>query len=153
MDGNGIPEQLSKIGKEPLEQSFSGEYFFQSIKQRNTPVKNLLMDNHIVTGIGNIYAAESLFAAGISPLRPGNTLSLNECIELVEASRQILRDAIALGGTTIADFRQLDGSEGKFVQSLKIYGKKGEVCSRCGCKIQQVRIGGRSSCYCPGCQK
>ena len=108
------------------------------------------MDNTIVTGIGNIYAAETLFACGIAPQRPASSLTRRECAALVRAARRILRAAIRLGGTTVHDFRNVDGSEGKFVQRLKIYGKA--KCPRCGSATAKVVLGGRTSWYCPTCQ-
>lgn len=148
-----LPEQLEKLGAEPLSEEFSGKTFFAACSKRNSPVKNLLMDNSIVTGIGNIYAAETLFAAGVSPCRSGKELSLRECERIVRFAREILTAAIEAGGTTISDFRHVDGSEGEFVRNLQIYGKENQPCPRCGKIIQSVRIGGRASCFCPGCQK
>ena len=150
---DGIPEVLAKLGAEPLSDDFSGESFFKCCSKRTTPVKNLLMDNTIVTGIGNIYAAETLFASGIHPARPGNRLLPGECCRIAENAKSILLDAIECGGTTISDFRHVDGSEGKFVQNLKIYGKENSPCPVCGTTIQAIRIGGRNSCFCPECQK
>ena len=111
------------------------------------------MDNAVVTGIGNIYANEALFASGVSPLRPSPELTKSECAKLAENAKRILRRAIEAGGTTISDFLNVDGSEGKFVQELKIYGRAGEACPRCGATVGCVRLGGRSSFYCPNCQK
>lgn len=148
-----LPESLAKLGAEPLEDEFTGKMFFEVCRKRSVPVKNLLMDNAIVTGIGNIYAAEALFAAQVDPRRSGNTLTLKECEKITAAAKKILLAAIECGGTTISDFRHVDGSEGKFVQNLQIYGKKGDSCPICGKIIESVRIGGRSSFFCPGCQK
>ena len=150
---DGIPESLAGLGVEPLSEKFTGEYFFAAVSGRSVPVKNLLMDNSIVTGIGNIYAAETLFAAGIAPDRQGKNLTLKECCRITECAVKILKLAIEAGGTTISDFRHVDGSEGKFVQNLQIYGKTGEKCRRCGTVIVCIRLGGRASCFCPGCQK
>ncbi|MBE6375020.1 MAG: bifunctional DNA-formamidopyrimidine glycosylase/DNA-(apurinic or apyrimidinic site) lyase [Lentisphaeria bacterium] len=153
LQSDGFPAVLADLGVEPLSEDFTGEYFLRCCSNRATPVKNLLMDNKIVTGIGNIYAAETLFASGVSPLRPGKMLTSSEASEIVKNAREILQRAIADGGTTISDFRHVDGSEGKFVQNLQIYGKDNEKCPRCGTVIQSVRLGGRASCYCPECQK
>lgn len=150
---DGIPEVLSKLGLEPLSDDFNGKSFFQACSGRTSPVKNLLMDNTIVTGIGNIYAAETLFAAGINPARPGNKLLPEECSNIVKHAKRILLESIECGGTTISDFRHVDGSEGKFVLNLKMYGKTGTPCPRCGAEIKSLRIGGRTSCFCPECQK
>ena len=152
-DASGMPAMLASLGAEPLSDSFTGEYFFSACRNRNIPVKNLLMDNNIVTGIGNIYAAETLFAAGIDPRRPGKEQTLPECRQIAEHAKKILLSSIERGGTTISDFRHVDGSEGKFVLELKIYGKTGEKCPRCGAVVECVKLGGRSSCFCPECQK
>ena len=148
-----LPEVLAGLGAEPLDDEFTGKMFFEACRKRVVPVKNLLMDNSIVTGIGNIYAAETLFAAGVDPRRSGRTLTLKECEKIVSAAKKILNAAIECGGTTISDFRHVDGSEGKFVQNLQIYGKKDEPCPSCGKIIEAVRIGGRSSFFCQECQK
>ncbi len=149
----GFPAVLAHLGVEPLSGDFTGEYLFEKCRKRNVPVKNLLMDNQIVTGIGNIYVAETLFASGIDPRRPGSGLRVDECRSIVENARKILQSSIECGGTTISDFRHVDGSEGKFVLNLQIYGKAGMPCPVCGTVIDCVRLGGRSSCFCPECQK
>ena len=148
-----FPETLSDLGVEPLSEEFTGKLLFDNFKKRSGCVKNALMDNAIVVGIGNIYANETLFECGIDPRRKANLVTLAECELLVGTSRKILLRAIEAGGTTISDFKNVDGSEGKFVQELKIYGKDGEKCPRCSAIIESVRLGGRNSFYCPGCQK
>ena len=150
---DGFPAVLAGLGVEPLSDDFNGARFHAACAKRSAPVKNLLMDNAIVTGIGNIYAAETLFAAGIDPRRPGNKLTLAECSAIAAAAKEILRRSIAAGGTTIADFRHVDGSEGKFVLDLQIYGKENSPCPRCGTPVSSVRLGGRASCFCRRCQK
>ena len=148
-----FPEALSSLGVEPLSDEFDGAYLYAASRRRKVAVKLLLMDNAVVTGIGNIYANEALFASGVSPLRPSPELTKSECAKLAENAKRILRRAIEAGGTTISDFLNVDGSEGKFVQELKIYGRAGEACPRCGATVECVRLGGRSSFYCPNCQK
>jgi formamidopyrimidine-DNA glycosylase len=148
-----FPETLSGLGVEPLSGEFTGKLLFDNFKKRSGCVKNALMDNAIVVGIGNIYANETLFECCIDPRRKANTVTLAECELLAETSRKILLRAIECGGTTISDFKNVDGSEGKFVQELKIYGRSGETCPRCSAVIASVRLGGRNSFYCPGCQK
>ena len=150
---DGIPGSLAALGMEPLSDEFTGKSFFEAVKNRTTPVKNLLMDNGIVTGIGNIYAAETLFASGIDPRRQGNKLTLKECEKITNNAKAILRRAIEAGGTTISDFRHVDGSEGKFALQLQIYGRENEPCPVCGSVIECVKLGGRSSCFCRRCQK
>ena len=111
------------------------------------------MDNAVVVGIGNIYATETLFASGIDPRKRASELSLEECEKLVRNAKLILQRAIEAGGTTISDFLNVDGSEGKFAVELQIYGRKGSPCPRCGAVIEAVKLGGRTSAFCPGCQK
>ncbi len=148
-----MPPSLAKLGVEPLSADFNGNYLYRKSRDRHTPVKCFLMDNAVVVGIGNIYTAETLFAAKVRPDREAASLTKKECGALAENAVAILTQAISDGGTTIADFRNVDGSEGKFVQHLQIYGKRGETCPRCGHKISVIRQGGRSSFFCPGCQK
>lgn len=151
---NGVPLELEKrLGVEPLTSDFNGEFLFLASRLRKNPVKNFIMDNAIVVGVGNIYATESLFAAGISPLRPAGELTRQEADRLADEIKAILTRAIAAGGSTIRDYRHVDGSEGKFAQTLLMYGHAGEPCPRCGHTIECVKLGGRSSCYCPECQK
>ena len=150
---DGWPEALAGLGVEPLSEEFSGDYLYALSRRRKVAVKLLLMDNAVVTGIGNIYANEALFAARVSPERPAPELTKQECRRIVAAAKAILARAIEAGGTTISDFLNVDGSEGKFVRELKIYGRAGEPCPECGCEVRCVRQGGRSSFYCPRCQK
>lgn len=148
-----VPQELAELGVEPLSDAFTGKYLKLRLAGRKQKIKTAIMDNRIVVGVGNIYANESLFLCGISPLREAGTISLRQCNELVGQIRDTLRKAIAAGGTTIADFKSVDGSEGKFVQQLNIYGKDGTACPRCGDMIVRDTIGGRSAFHCPGCQK
>ena len=127
------PEELAALGAEPLSDEFTGEYLYAASRRRKVAVKLLLMDNAVVTGIGNIYANETLFAARVSPERPSPELTRPECRRIVDAAKAILARAIEAGGTTISDFLNVDGSEGKFVQELRIYGKAGLPCPVCGC--------------------
>lgn len=147
------PPELATLGVEPLSEAFDAEYFFRRSRGRTGPLKVFLMNNEIVTGVGNIYATEALFAAGLRPTRQAGSLSRKECGMLVTAVRQVLRNAIAAGGTTIHDYRHVDGSEGKFEQELRVYGRAGQPCEVCGTPIRTVRLGGRSSAFCPHCQK
>ena len=148
-----FPKVLDKLGVEPLTSDFNGQMLFEALKQRRGCVKNSIMDNEIVVGIGNIYANETLFICKIDPRRPANEVTLKECNMIAETAKKVLARAIECGGTTISDFKNVDGSEGKFVQELKIYGKAGEKCPECQSIIAEVRLGGRNSFYCPKCQK
>lgn len=150
LGADGWPECLSDIGVEPLSPMFTGKFLFAKSRGRKKSAKEFIMDNAIVTGIGNIYAAETLFASGVRPQRSAAKLTLAECAAIVQNAKRILKLAIKWGGTTVSDYRNVDGSEGKFVQKLKMYGK--DRCSRCGAKIAKVTLGGRTSWYCPNCQ-
>lgn len=150
---DGWPPELAGLGVEPLTEGFNAEFLFRASRGRKTCVKNFIMDNRIVTGIGNIYATETLFAAGVSPLREADSLTRSECRNIVDRAKEILLRAIELGGSSISDFLNVDGTEGKFAQELSVYGKSGHPCPRCGTVLETVRLGGRSSCYCSGCQK
>lgn len=150
---NALPAKFSEFGPEPLTPDFSAEYLYGRSRQVKGAVKNFIMDNGVVSGIGNIYATEILFAAGIDPRKAAGTLTKPQCRRITDHAKRILQDAIAAGGTTIADFRQVDGSEGKFAVALRIYGKFGEPCPRCGTRLESVKLGGRTSVFCPKCQK
>jgi len=150
MGADGWPECLAGIGVEPLSPQFTGEFLFNASRGRKKPVKEFIMDNAVVTGIGNIYAAETLFACKIAPTRPAAALTQEECQAIAKHAKRILKLAIKWGGTTVSDFKNVDGSEGKFVQKLRMYGK--EKCPDCGTPIAKVTLGGRTSWYCPHCQ-
>ncbi len=143
---------LAVLGIEPLADEFTGDWLFAATRRRAGPIKPLLMDSHLVVGIGNIYAAESLFRAGISPLRAANRISRERYGRLVPAIRQTLADAIAAGGSSIRDYVHSDGGAGCFQVDCAVYDRAGAPCRRCGSPIRQVRQGGRSTFYCPACQ-
>lgn len=147
---DGWPKGLQGIGVEPLDKAFSGKFLFAASRGKKKPVKEFIMDNAVVTGIGNIYAAETLFACKVSPLRKACDLSEEECERIVKEVKRILKLAIKWGGTTVSDYKNVDGSEGKFVQKLRIYGKN--VCPVCKAKVEKAVLGGRTSWYCPACQ-
>ncbi|MBF0161128.1 MAG: bifunctional DNA-formamidopyrimidine glycosylase/DNA-(apurinic or apyrimidinic site) lyase [Magnetococcales bacterium] len=152
----GPPEThplLAPLGPEPLSELFHAHYLWHKLQNRKVSIKNLLMDSHIVAGIGNIYAAEALFHAGLHPARPAGSLSRSQCHCLVQSIQEILKRAIAQGGTTVRDFRHADGSQGYFQQTLEVYGRQGEACRRCGATVIRLRLGGRASCCCPECQR
>ncbi|MCQ2378746.1 MAG: bifunctional DNA-formamidopyrimidine glycosylase/DNA-(apurinic or apyrimidinic site) lyase [Victivallaceae bacterium] len=147
------PSGFAGFGVEPLSDDFCGDHLFRASRGRKTSVKSLLTDNRVVVGIGNIYSAETLFAAGIHPARCASRLTRAECGRLAECAAGILRRAIADGGTTVSDFRNVDGSEGKFALHLQVYGRAGKKCPVCGEIIRSIRQCGRSSFFCPHCQK
>jgi formamidopyrimidine-DNA glycosylase len=144
---------LRGLAPEPLEGAFDAGWLFERTRGRNAPIKNLLMDNHVVCGVGNIYANESLFRAGIHPARAAGRISRPRYVRLVEAIRTTLQAAIAAGGSSLRDFVHADGSPGYFQQQYLVYGRAGESCSRCGSTIRSVRLGQRSAFYCPRCQR
>jgi len=149
----GFPAELDALGVEPLTPDFDGDCLYARSRGRNGSVKCFLMNNAVVCGIGNIYSTEILFAAGISPLRPAGKLTRPECRRIAAEAKRILTRAIELGGSSISDFKHVDGSEGKFAQELAAYGRAGQPCPRCGAILVTRRLGGRSSVYCPKCQK
>lgn len=144
--------RIIDLGPEPLSGEFSGEYLYQVAKGRNVSVKNLVMDGKVVVGVGNIYANESLFLAGIRPNRPCNRISKARYAMLVEKIKLVLEMAIRQGGTTLRDFKDASGKPGYFKQSLMVYGRGDEPCMNCGTRLKEIRIGQRSSVYCPKCQ-
>ncbi len=144
---------ICHLGPEPLSDNFDGTHLHQHAQQRRTAVKNLIMDGKVVVGVGNIYANEALFMAGIHPARPCNRISAARYIRLAERTKKILAAAIEKGGTTLRDFQRENGNPGYFAQELKLYGKDGAPCPNCGNPIKQRRIGQRSSFYCGQCQK
>ena len=152
MGADGMPEWFHSFGPEPFSDAFTPQYLHTRSRGLSCPVKCFLMDNAVVAGIGNIYATEILFAARISPLLKAGKLTLAQCHRLVEQAHRILEEAINQGGTTIADFRHVDGSEGEYALSLQIYGKSGQPCPICGTQLQCVKLGGRTSSFCPHCQ-
>jgi formamidopyrimidine-DNA glycosylase len=143
---------LAEMGVEPLEADFTGDYLFFRAQHKKIAIKKFLMDNQIVVGVGNIYANESLFLAGIHPLRLVNSVEVQEFEKLVVIIQQVLNEAIAQGGTTLKDFTNSEGRAGYFQQQLKVYGRMNEPCVQCGAPIQQVRIAQRASYFCPQCQ-
>ena len=144
---------ISKLGPEPLIDKFNTEYFYERSRKRQCSIKAFIMNSHIVVGVGNIYASESLFIAGINPVRKAGGVSRSRCEKLVTAIKQILAEAIKQGGTTLRDFTREDGQPGYFSQQLKVYGKKSDACTQCGKNIKQIEQQGRSTFYCTTCQK
>lgn len=141
------------LGPEPLSIDFSGKYLHHCAAQRKKTVKEFIMDQAVVVGVGNIYAVEALFAAKINPKRAAGKISLARYQILVEKIKVILQAAIKQGGTTLKDFLGGDGQPGYFAQQLAVYGREGEACTTCKGTIVNVRLGNRASCYCPRCQR
>jgi len=143
---------LSVLGIEPLSYDFDGDWLYMQTRGRRTPIKPLLMDSHLVVGIGNIYAAESLFRAGISPLRAAQRISRERYRILVPAIRDTLETSIAAGGSSVRDYVHSDGGAGSFQLSCAVYGRQGEPCLSCGRLLRAIRQAGRSTFYCAYCQ-
>ncbi|WP_028455030.1 bifunctional DNA-formamidopyrimidine glycosylase/DNA-(apurinic or apyrimidinic site) lyase [Chitinilyticum litopenaei] len=143
---------LAALGPEPLSAEFDASVLARHAAGRQLPVKSLIMDNHVVVGVGNIYASESLFRAGIHPLRPAGSLSATECERLAAEIRATLAEAIEAGGSTLRDYVDTDGKAGYFMLNCFVYGREGDACRVCGTAIQNLRIGQRASCFCPACQ-
>ena len=144
---------LKNLGVEPLNSEFNTDYLFTKSRKRKVAIKQLLMNSHVVVGVGNIYASEALFSAGIRPTRAAATLTKVQCKSLVAAIKIILRRAIKAGGTTLNDFAKSDGKPGYFKQKLNIYGRGGEECRTCKNQIKEKVIGGRNTFYCSQCQQ
>lgn len=144
---------LTVLGMEPLSRDFTGDWLYAAAYKRSGPIKPLLMDSHLVVGIGNIYAAESLFQAGISPLRAANRISRDRYQILAPAIRTTLETSIAAGGSSVRDYVHSDGGAGCFQLSCAVYGRSGEACPVCHTPVRCVRQAGRSTFYCPRCQR
>ncbi|MFK8029777.1 MAG: bifunctional DNA-formamidopyrimidine glycosylase/DNA-(apurinic or apyrimidinic site) lyase [Gammaproteobacteria bacterium] len=149
------PEQhklLKSLGPEPLSDEFTPERLHELSRKRKVAVKNFIMNGAVVVGVGNIYASESLFRAGVLPHRQAGRVSLEKYVALHGHIKDVLNAAIKAGGTTLRDYTNADGFAGYFSQELDAYGRKGEDCNRCGGTIKMKVIGQRSSFYCTGCQ-
>ena len=144
---------LANAGVEPLTTPNLGEHLWHESRKRTVAVKNFLMDGRIVSGLGNIYAAESLFHARLYPFTPAKAIDRRAYQRLARASQQVLQRAVKAGGTTFRDYQDLDGNRGYFTVQLAVYGKQDQPCHRCQTKIILARQGGRSTFYCPRCQK
>ena len=144
---------LSSLGPEPLQQQFDAPYLYECTRKRSASIKSVIMNSHIVVGVGNIYACESLFLAGINPKRKSGSLSLARCERLVTSIKQVLTESITQGGTTLRDFIRENGQPGYFSQKLFVYGRAGEPCAHCGRPIKQITQQQRSTFYCTHCQK
>jgi len=144
---------LSSLGPEPLSDEFDDSYLWRKSRQRKIPVKAFIMDSKVVVGVGNIYANEALFIAGINPVRSAGRISRQRYQNLTAAIRKVLAQAIEAGGTTLRDFTDSDGQPGYFKQSLQVYGRAGQACSQCKGTLKEIRMAGRSTVYCVHCQK
>ena len=144
---------LSGLGLEPLERAFTGSALHKAAKGRRLAVKQFLMDGRVVTGVGNIYASEALFRAGVHPVRGVDRIARASWDRIARAVKETLNHALEEGGTTLRDFASPDGRAGGYQHKRMVYGRDGEACSVCGRRIRCLRQGQRSTFYCPGCQK
>ena len=144
---------LAKLGPEPLGPDFNGAHLKRLAKGKRVAVKNFLMDGHVVVGVGNIYANEALFLAGIRPTVQAQKVTLAAYDVLAECVRNVLNSAIQMGGTTLRDYVGSGGDPGYFKQSLNVYGREGELCNLCDSPLRSLRLGQRATVYCPKCQQ
>ena len=144
---------LQSLGPEPLDDAFDGKVLYAKTRTRPAPVKNVIMDSSVVVGVGNIYASESLFRAGINPNTPANKLSKVRYQRLADEIKATLQDALKAGGSSLRDFFGTDGNPGYFQQQYFVYGRAGKPCRKCGGTIRSIRLGQRSTFYCARCQK
>ena len=144
---------LASLGPEPLSQHFTGQHLYARSQGRRCAVKPFIMDAHVVVGVGNIYAAEALFRAGIHPARAAGRIASARYDRLAAHIRDVLSEAIQIGGTTLRDFTNSQGEPGYFQQTLNVYGRAGLPCKRCGRALNLTRLGQRATVYCPACQR
>ncbi|MEM1343638.1 MAG: bifunctional DNA-formamidopyrimidine glycosylase/DNA-(apurinic or apyrimidinic site) lyase [Pseudomonadota bacterium] len=144
--------RLASLGPEPFSNAFSPASLTAALNGRRTAIKAALLDQRIVAGLGNIYACEALFRAGVHPTRLSGSLTVEECTRLVAEIRATLDEAIAAGGSSLRDYRQADGELGTFQHGFRVYGREGEPCPVCGTIIERIVQSGRSTFYCPRCQ-
>lgn len=143
---------LAELGPEPLTEAFNADTLLKACAKRSAAIKLVLMDNKVVVGVGNIYANEALFKAGIAPQMPANRVSTDKLKLLTSVVKETLSAAIVQGGTTLKDFSQVDGKPGYFKQELLVYGRAGQPCVICSTPLQEIRLGQRSTVFCPDCQ-
>jgi len=146
-------ERLRHLGPEPLDESFDTSYLYRYSRSKKVPVKTFIMDSRVVVGVGNIYANEALYMAGISPKKESGTISRQRYERLVAAIKEVIANAINVGGTTLRDFVGSDGKPGYFKQSLQVYGRAGQPCLQCHTPLTEIRIAQRSTVYCRKCQR
>ena len=152
LDPNSQSKLIDTLGPEPLSDAFNAEYLAEKFKKKNVGAKVAIMDNHVVVGVGNIYATESLFNLGIHPAQPASSLSRVQIEKLVIEVKRILKQAIDLGGSTLRDYTNAMGENGYFQQTLLAYGRAGEMCVNCETTLENLKLGQRASVFCPQCQ-
>lgn len=146
-------ESIKRQGLEPGDEQLTSAYLLEKFKKKKLPIKTVLLDQTIISGLGNIYANEVLFYAKINPLKSACNLTKDECEQIVVGSDTIICEAIRMGGTTIRSYTSSLGVTGRFQQNLKVHKREKEPCFECGTLIENIKVGGRSTYYCPMCQK
>jgi formamidopyrimidine-DNA glycosylase len=152
LDPDAWAERSASMGPEPLADDFAPADLHALLASSRTPVRNRLLDQRRIAGVGNIYASEACFRAGVHPARPSNEVSLDEATAMHAGLREVLSQAIDHGGTTLQDYRNADGRPGLFGTLLQVYGREGEPCVRCGAAVERIVFGNRSAFLCPACQ-
>ena len=152
LDSESQSKLIDTLGPEPLSDDFNAAYLQEKLNKKNVGIKIALMDNHVVVGVGNIYATESLFNIGVHPAQPASTLSKTQVEKLVVEVKRILKHAIDLGGSTLRDYTNAMGENGYFQQTLLAYGRTGEMCVNCETPLENLKLGQRASVFCPQCQ-
>jgi len=145
--------RLASLGPEPFNSAFNADYLYALSRGRKVAIKPFIMDAKVVVGVGNIYASEALFRAGVMPMRTSGSVGKKAYGRLVDSIVNVLEESVAAGGTTIRDFADSEGNPGYFKQELRVYGRAGQACRACGQTIKQIRLGQRSTYFCPHCQK
>lgn len=154
VDDEALNKEFSKYGPDVNIEEVTLAYFKQVFAHRKLPIKQALMDNAVLSGVGNIYANEALFIAKVHPLRPANSLTEAEWQKVFKAVKKVIEDGITAGGTTFdGKYVDVSGMAGKYQEKLKVYGQQGRPCPRCGTLIEKIKIGGRGTQFCPHCQK
>lgn len=153
VDRNEMEQARSKFGPEPISNQFDCGWFADRLRKRKTSIKAVLLDQSFVAGLGNIYVDEALWRAGIRPTKRADRVTKKEAVVLCAAAGNIMKESIAVGGTTFQHFKDTDGKKGNFTDHLKVFGQHGTTCERCGGTIKKIRCAGRGTHYCPGCQR
>lgn len=152
-DKAGAGFARARFGPEPHNGNFDFDYFWRGLERSRQNIKARLLDQTFIAGLGNIYADESLFRAGLRPARPANSLTLSEAKKLVREAAKVLKEAIAHGGTTFQSFKDSTGAKGNYTRRLKVFARHGQPCLKCGHTITKTRVAGRGTHFCPECQK
>lgn len=152
-DARGVAQARAGFGPEPISDQFDCGWFADRLRKRKTPVKAALLDQSFIAGLGNIYVDEALWRAGVRPTRRADRVTKVEAARLCRAAGDVMKESIAVGGTTFQHFKDTGGENGNFTDYLKVFGQHGTICERCGSTIKKIRCAGRGTHYCPGCQK